>query len=192
MMTGFQQRLINKTVTVPSCFTVMRLRQGDSLPDKASEGIGLRECLTIELVYPLGRAIRRNHDQRHMLIISLCHSWSKVQQGCTAGDTDGDWLLQALAHAQGIEACRALIRHRIAFDIRTHIEIMHDGRISAPWAQHRMPDPMRHQQTGQYIYVLFIAIHILIYVLMFLCLKYPAWFQVLPPSPAIPVPPGCP
>ena len=52
MMTGFQQSLVDQTIAVPSGFIIMRLRQRNGFPNETSEGIGLWERLTIQLIYP--------------------------------------------------------------------------------------------------------------------------------------------
>ena len=62
MMKSFEQRFIDKTVAIPMLFLVMRFRQRDGFLDESSKGIGLRQGLTIELVYPLGRTIGRDDD----------------------------------------------------------------------------------------------------------------------------------
>ena len=47
------ERLVDKTVTIPALLVVTRLWQRDSPFDESSQGIGLRQRLTIELVNPL-------------------------------------------------------------------------------------------------------------------------------------------
>ena len=68
----------------------MRLRQCDSLADKASEGVGLRQCLSVQLVYPLLWTVCRDDHQGNMLIVSLGHGRGEVQQCRTTGDTHHD------------------------------------------------------------------------------------------------------
>ena len=62
-----------------------------------------------------------------MLIVCLSDGRGEIQQGRSAGDTNGHRLLQALTHAQGIEACATLIGDGIALDIGTLVEVVHDG-----------------------------------------------------------------
>ena len=48
-------------------------------------------------------------------------------------------------------------------DVRTLVQVMYDGGIAASGTDHRMANPMSHQQGCQYIDVLFVTIHYYIY-----------------------------
>ena len=80
-----------------------------------------------------------------MLVTGLSHSWSQIEQGRTTGDTDDNRFFQRLRHTQRIKTCTTLIRHRIARDVRTLVQIMYDGRITTAWANHRMVYAMSHK-----------------------------------------------
>ena len=153
------QGLVHEPVAIPTRVIIIRLRQGDRLADKTSEGIRLRQGLSVQLVYPLLGTVCRDDDKGNVLIISLSHSRSQIEQGRTTGDTDGNGFTKALAHAQGIEACTPLVGNRIALDVRTLVEVMHNGCIATAWTNHRMTDAMSHEQCRQYVDVFFIAIH---------------------------------
>ena len=182
-MTNYQ-RLVDQAVTVPTLLVIMGLRQGNCLADKMSEGIGLRQRLSIELVNPCLGTIGRNHHQGDVLIVSLGNGRSEIKQGGATGDTDNDRCFQALAHTECIEACRALIGNWITSDVRTLVEIMNDGGVAAARTDHRVTDAVSNKQGRKYVDVFFLAVHINI-------IKY-AWFRVLPPFPATPVPRCCP
>ena len=120
------QRLVHQTVTVPAFLIVSRFGQGNGFFHKTSEGIRLRKGLTIKLIYPLRRTIGRDDDNALMLVTGLSHSWSQIEQGRTTGDTDDNRFFQRLRHTQRIKTCTTLIRHRIARDVRTLVQIVYD------------------------------------------------------------------
>ena len=97
-----------------------------------------------------------------MLIISLGNGWGEIQQGRTTGDTDDHGLLESLSHAQGIEARRTLVGDGVTRDVRALVEVMRDGRIPTARTDNGMTDTMSHKQGRQYIYMFFVAIHLLI------------------------------
>ena len=156
---AYNKCLIDQTVAIPTTLCISNLGQAYTTLDETAKGIGLWQCLTIKLVYPLWGTVGRNHNQRNVLVISLCHSRSQVQQCGTTGDTDGDRLCQTQSHTQGIEACATLIGHGIALNIRTLVEVMHDGGITAARTYHSMLYACRYEQAGQDIDILFVAIH---------------------------------
>ena len=61
-------------------FFIAGLRKSNSPTNEATKSIGLRQGLTVELVYPLRRTVSRNHNQWDMLIIGFGHSGHQVQQ----------------------------------------------------------------------------------------------------------------
>ena len=67
--------------------------------------------------------------------------------------------MQTQAHAQSIEACRALVGDGIALDIGTGVEVMDNGGITATWADDSVTDAVGDEQGGQYIDVLFVGVH---------------------------------
>ena len=170
---AFQQSLINQPVTIPPAFLIGRLWQCDSLANESSERIRLRQCLSVQLINPLRWSICRDHNQRDMLIIRLCNRRCQIQQGGSTGNADRHRRFQGLRHSQGIESCAALIRHRIAGDIWTRIEIVYDRGIPTARTNHSLCDPMSHEQGREYIDIFFIAIHINI----IRCASSPAWPQ---------------
>ena len=95
-----------------------------------------------------------------MLIVSLGHGRGEVQQCRATGDTHYDGAFQSLRHAQGIEARTTLVGDGIALDLRTRVEVMHDGCIATARTHHGMTDAMSHEQGGQYVDVVFIAVHL--------------------------------
>ena len=156
------ERLVDKTVTIPALLVVTRLWQRDGPLDESSQGIRLRQRLTIELVNPLRRTICRDHDQRPMLIPSFRNGRSKIQKGCARSDADDYRLFESLRHSQGIEARRAFISNGITGDIRTCRQIMHNRRITTAWADDGMTNAMSYEQCRQDVYMIFVAIHLLI------------------------------
>ena len=53
----FEESFVDQAIAIPARFCIVRFRQRHSLADESSEGIGLWECLTIELVYPSLRTV---------------------------------------------------------------------------------------------------------------------------------------
>ena len=74
------QCLVDQPVAVPTALAVVRLRQGDGLADETAQRVGLGHRLTVQLVYPLRRAICADSHQGHMLIISLSDSRRQIEQ----------------------------------------------------------------------------------------------------------------
>ena len=97
-----------------------------------------------------------------MLIVSLSNSRSEVEQRRAASDADHYGLVQGLGHAQGIEARRAFVGNGVTPYVRTLVQVMHDGRIARARTDHGMTYAVGHQQSGQYVYILLVAIHLLI------------------------------
>ena len=87
------QSLVDKAITIPTRFCIVRLWQGYRLFHKSPEGIGLWKGLSVQLVYPCLRTVSRNHHQRNMLVVSLSNSRRKIEQGRSTGNTNGYWLL---------------------------------------------------------------------------------------------------
>ena len=126
VVSGLVHGLVNQTVAVPVQLIVIHLGQVNGFFYKATQGIGLRQRLTIQLVDPLCWAICRNHHQWHVLIISLSHSWGQIKQRSATGDTNHHWPMHHLGYTQGIESCTTLIRHWIALDFWALIQIVYD------------------------------------------------------------------
>ena len=124
-----------------------------------------------------------------MLIERLGNGRGEVEQGRATGDTDGDGCLQGLRHAYGIEARRTFISYRVAPDVGTLVEVMHNGSIPAAGTDYRMTDAMRHQQRCEDIDAFFVTIHTNLFQTG---LRFFAWCRAWPRSPAIRVPPHCP
>ena len=162
-MAGLVQSLVYQAIAVPVHLVVGWLWQAHSLLHKSSQCILLWQCLSVQLVYPLLRSVGRNHYQRHVLIVSLSHSRCQVQQGSTRCNANHHWSVQHLSHTQCIESRTAFICHRIALDIRTLVQVVHDSRVATTRTNHCVSHSMSHQQAGQDIYVFLTAIHILIF-----------------------------
>ena len=75
------------------------------LADPRFQGAWLAERLTVELVNPLSGAVGRDDDERLVLIMSLGHSGSHIEQCRTAGDADHDGLVGGLSNAECEEPC---------------------------------------------------------------------------------------
>ena len=84
-----------------------------------------------------------------MLVIGLGHGRCQIEQCRTTGDTHHNGLPECLRHAQGIEARRPLVGHRIARDVGTLVQVMYDGGIATAGTYHGMTDAMGHQQGGE-------------------------------------------
>ena len=153
------QRLVDQTVAVPTVFIGVDFGQRDSLADKAAQGIGLRQRLTIQLVYPCCRAVGRHHYQAAVLVVGLGNGRQQVEQGRARRDAHHHRLIRALRHAQGIEARRALVGDGIAGDVGTLVQVMYDGSIAATWTDHRMTDSVLDKQGREDINIDFITIH---------------------------------
>ena len=119
----------------------------------------LRQCLSVELVYPCFRAVGRDNHQRHMLIPRLGYGRCQIEQCRTRRDTYGHGLRQRLRQSQREKAGAALIGHGIALDSLTLVQIVYDGGVSRTGTNHRMTHMMRHEQRGQNIDVIFVGVH---------------------------------
>ena len=148
------QRLVDQAVTIPARLVVVGFGQRNGLTYEASEGVGLWQRLTVELVNPRLRTVGTDDNQGTVLIVSLSNGWCQIEQGRATGDADDDGLVQGLCHAQGIEASRALVGDGPARDVRTLVEVMHDGRIATARTDNGMTDAVGHQQGGEYVYIL--------------------------------------
>ena len=85
-----QQRLVHQAVAVPPFIIVVRLGQRDGTFHETSEGIRLRQRLSVELVNPLRRTVGRNDYQRLFPIECLCHGRQKIEQCRARSDTNGN------------------------------------------------------------------------------------------------------
>ena len=81
-----------------------------------------------------------------MLIVSLSHRRSEVQKGGATGDAHHHRFPQGLCHAQGIEACRALVGDWEALDIRAFMEVVNDRGVPTARTHHCALHSMSHQQ----------------------------------------------
>ena len=121
------------------------------------------QCLSVQLVNPLRRAVGRDYNQGDMSIVSLCHGRSQIKKSRTRRDANRHGLEVARQRqAQGIEARRTLVGDGMALYLVRLVKVVHDGRITASRAHHRMLDAMSKQKRCQYVYIFFIAIHLLI------------------------------
>ena len=150
---------VDETVAVPMLFLILNLRKTDCPAHEAPQGIRLRKRLAVELVNPLCRTIGRDDHEGTMLVVSLSHGWSEVEQGSATSDTDHHRLMECLYHAKGIEARTALISDGIALYVGTLIQIVHDGGIATARAHDGMMYAVSHQQRREYVYVLLVTIH---------------------------------
>ena len=121
------QSFVDQTVAVPALFFTTRLGQGYGLTHKTSKGIRLGQRLTIQLIYPLLRAVGRNDDQGTLLIVGLGNSWCHIEQRRTRGNADNNRFVKRLRHSQGIETRRAFVGDGIALDVRALVEVVYDG-----------------------------------------------------------------
>ena len=149
------------------------------------QSIGLRQRLPVELVDPLRGTVGRNDHQRHMLIPGLCHGGGEIEQGSAGGDTYDYRLIELQRHAQGIEACRALVGDGITGDVGTFVQVVDNGRVATARADDGMTDAIRYEQHRQYVYFFLIAVHLRIDDLRIDDSTTPhAWFRAWPLSPA--------
>ena len=93
------QGLVHQAVAIPALLVVCRLRQCDGLAHKAPEGVGLWQSLTVELVYPLLRAVGGNDYYGLVLIVGLGHCRCHVEQGRTACHAHSHRIVSGLCHA---------------------------------------------------------------------------------------------
>ena len=147
---------------MPSFFVVARFRQGDCPAHKASQGIGLRQRLPVELVDPSLRTVGTHHYHGQVLIVGLGYGGRKIEQGRAAGDAYHDWLVERLCHAYGIEARAALVGDRMALDVWTLVQVVDNGSIAAAWAYYCVAYAVTHEQGREYVGVLLVAIQCLI------------------------------
>ena len=80
------QCLVNQSVAVPAGVLVVRFWQRYGFLDEASQGIRLRQGLTVELVYPLLRTVGTDDHYWLMLIIGFCYGRCQVEQCRATGD----------------------------------------------------------------------------------------------------------
>ena len=109
----------------------------------------MAERLTIELIYPLGRAVGRNDDERLVLIVSLGYGRCQVEQRRAAGDTHHYRLVGGLRYAKGKETCGTLVGDGIARDVGALIEVVHDGRVAAAGTNNGVTDAVGYEQAGE-------------------------------------------
>ena len=150
-----KQRLVDKTVAIPFVSLVQR----NGATDEPAQSTRLRQCLSVKLVNPRFRAVGTDDDERQVLIPSLSHGRSQVEQGRATGDTDDDRLMEGLHHADGIETSRAFVGHGITCDVRALVQIVDDGGITAARTDDGMTDTVPYEQGRQYIDVLLIGEH---------------------------------
>ena len=156
---GSVHRFVHKTVAIPALLFVSRLGQRHAAAHKAIESVGLRQRLTVELVNPLLRSVGSYDDERHMLVVSLCHSRSRVEQSRTRRDAYHCRTLRAESHAHSVERRRALVGDRVAAYCTTFAEVMHDGSIATARTNHSVCHSPFDEQRCQYVYVFLVAIH---------------------------------
>ena len=113
-----------------------------------------------------------------MLIESLGHGRSQIEQGRARSDTNHYRSVCILRHAKGIETRRPLIGDGVARDVRTLVEVVRNGRVAATGTHHSLCHPVGDEQRGEYVDILFIRIH-------------DAWCSVCLRSPPTPAPPDC-
>ena len=94
-----------------------------------------------------------------MLIERLGHCWSKIEQSRSTGDANRHGTVYGLRHAEGIEACRTLVGHRVTFYFWYLVEVVDNGCIAASRTHHGMSHAIGLQQSCQDVYVFFVAIH---------------------------------
>ena len=105
------ERLVYQAIAIPADFLATtpsfgrpsfpkegNLREGDGLADESSEGIGLWQRLSVELVNPLRRTVCGNRHEGDMLITGLSDGRCEIQEGRTTRDTHHHRLLQRLCH----------------------------------------------------------------------------------------------
>ena len=115
--------------------------------------------LTVELVYPLHGAVGRHHYERHMLIVSLSHSRSKIKKSRTRCYTHHGRALSCLGYAQSIESSRTLIRNGMTFYRLALTKIVYNRRVATARAHHGIAHAILQKQGCQYVDILFIAEH---------------------------------
>ena len=135
------------------------LRQRDGAAHHAAQGVGLRKGLAHQLVDLRGGTVGGDEHHGGVLIKGLGGGGCLVEKGRAGRDTNGHGGLQGEAQPQGIEARRALVRHRIARDVRANSEVVDDGSIAAAGANDGMTHAMGHEQGRKDAHVLLIAIH---------------------------------
>ena len=157
-----------------------------------SKSILLWQGLSVELSNPCLRSVSRDDDQWQSLIESLSHRRSHIEQCCSRRNTDSRWFSRCQNEPKCEKSRTTLIRDRKTPDLPTQAEIVYDGGITASRAHHGLPHPMSEEKGCQYVYVLFITIHLYLFrAKRPSSLFYPPFPSILPPvrcPPAIRLP----
>ena len=123
--------------------------EGDGTTDPRSEDTRLAECLTVELVNPLGRTVGGDNDERVVLIVGLGNGWQHIEQGGARRDADNDRLVGGLSDAQGIEGCRTFVGDRVTGDVRTLVQVVYYRSIPTARTDHGIADAVSYKQGGE-------------------------------------------
>ena len=136
------QSLIDQSVAIPSLLLRVHIRQADALLHQPTEHPRLRHRLSVHLSYPSRWSVCRDDDQRHLLVVSLCHSRMEVEQRAAAGAYHRHRLSAMKRQSHGIESRTALIRHRVAFVEARANQRLRQRYVPAARAEHYLTDAM--------------------------------------------------
>ena len=159
MMVRFQQSFIHQTIAIPFIFFRMNLRKVYRLLNQCLKYAWLWYCLSIHLPDPGSGTIRRNDNQRNILIKSFRNSRVKIQQR-RAGSTADCSRFATIQRKPDSKITRTpFISHRITGKARMIGQSMHNRRVTATGTQHNLSNAVRLKQRNQLEYVFLVCIH---------------------------------
>src|SRR4051812_1595994 len=92
-------------------------------------------------VAQLGRPVGGQHDERHAGLMRLDHAGQQVGQRAPGRARDRDRRARGLGQAQGEEAGRALVDHRVRLDAPVAGQGKRDRRVARPGRRDGVPHP---------------------------------------------------
>lgn len=141
----FEQGLVDETVGMEKVVGREAYADLDHLPESTL----LRHGLPVHLPYPPGRAVSRDEDQGHLLIIRFASSRIEVGQGAAAGHDDGYRALCGKGYAEGKEARATLIGNAMAAEILNLQCTVYYAGITAAGAEYDVLDAVNSKQGKQ-------------------------------------------
>ena len=148
--------LVHQSVAIPSLHLVVRFRQLHRRLHHHTQRSSLRQRLSLQLVYHRQRPVGRNHQQRHLAIISFSHGRSQIEQCRATRHTYCHRALGSQRQAQGIESSRTLIGGSHTIHLWARSKIVCQGSISTSWAHNNGSHSVSHHQRSQNIYIYFV------------------------------------
>ena len=137
----------------------MNLGKIHGLLDQRPEYIRLRQSLSVHLPDPGSGTIRRNDNQRNILIKSFRNSWVEIQQRRTGSTADCSRFATIQRKPDSKITRTPFISHRITGKARMIGQSMHNRRVTATGTQHNLSNAVRLKQRNQLEYVFLVCIH---------------------------------